>query len=273
MTIFAKLNYKNNIMKHNFIQCIIIGLLIFSSNIIFSQPIFVGHRGSLWGVENTSEAFINGALKGYQYLECDIKVAGDGTIVVTHDDTTKRLGGSLTINKSTLEELKSETYTQTRDGVKYIGKICTLAEYLDICTQYNVVPVIELKWSTGINNNDQSGMPALVKLIEEKGFRNKCVILTSMKPCLEYLRKNYPDIELQLLVRLHTKEHLTWCKKWKIDADIHYASVTKKTIKKYHNNGLKVNVWTVNNDTIFNNLAKMGCDFITTDKLTLQDYK
>ena len=36
-----------------------------------AQPLLVGHRGSYWGVENTAEAFINGAKKGYHYLECD----------------------------------------------------------------------------------------------------------------------------------------------------------------------------------------------------------
>ena len=138
-------------------------LLFCISLITFAQPLLVGHRGSYWGVENTEEAFRNGALAGYHYLECDIKVAGDGTIVLTHDDTTERLGGSLTINTATLAQLKAETLTQTRGGVKYTGKICTLAEYLDICAEYNVRTVIELKWAIGINSNDCSGIPALVK--------------------------------------------------------------------------------------------------------------
>ncbi|MBR5745467.1 MAG: hypothetical protein IKX94_09135, partial [Muribaculaceae bacterium] len=62
---------------------------------VAAQPKLCGHRGSLWGVENTSEAFINGALKGYTYLECDVKVSKDGYHVISHDDTTNRLGGSL----------------------------------------------------------------------------------------------------------------------------------------------------------------------------------
>ena len=58
---------------------------------INAQPILCGHRGSLWGVENTSEAFINGAKKGYKYLECDVKVTGDGEYIISHDDNTSRL--------------------------------------------------------------------------------------------------------------------------------------------------------------------------------------
>lgn len=33
-----------------------------------AQPLLVGHRGSYWGVENTAEAFINGAKKGINTL-------------------------------------------------------------------------------------------------------------------------------------------------------------------------------------------------------------
>ena len=254
-------------MKHSSLKTLFTILLSLLSVLINAQPLLVGHRGSYWGVENTAEAFINGALKGYQYLECDIKVAGDGTIVLTHDDTTERLGGSLTITSSTIEQLKAETLTQTRGGVKYTGKICTLSEFLDICAEYNVRPVIELKWATGINSNDQSGMPKLVKLIEEKGFRDKCVILTSMKPCLEYIRTNYPDIKLQFLTNANWSTHFDWFVKWKMDVDIQSGCFDKETVKKFHAESLKVNVWTANDNSAYKSYTLMGCDFITTDYL------
>ena len=51
------------------------------------STIFVGHRGSLFGVENIAEAFINGATHfGYQGLECDVKVTVDSQLVCWHDD-------------------------------------------------------------------------------------------------------------------------------------------------------------------------------------------
>ena len=254
-------------MKQNTLNCLILTTLLFITLKISAQPYIVGHRGSQWGVENTAEAFINGALKGYHYLECDIKVTGDGTIVGSHDDSTKRLGGNLAVNKAPLDELKAETYTQTRGGITYTGSICTLAEYLDICTQYNVLPLIELKWATGINSNDQSGIPTLVQLIEEKGFRDRCVILTSMKPCLEDLRPRYPDIELQHLSWKYSRKNFKWCKQWNINADIHHSAINRRIIKKYHNAGLKINTWTINSHSAYKKYAQMGCDFITTDNL------
>ena len=55
-----------------------------------AQPYLVGHRGCYWGVENTEEAFINGAKKGYHCLETDIKVTKDGKFVCSHDDVLTR---------------------------------------------------------------------------------------------------------------------------------------------------------------------------------------
>ena len=51
---------------------ILSALIIISTGILtWAQPLLVGHRGSYWGVENTAEAFINGAKKGYQLLKED----------------------------------------------------------------------------------------------------------------------------------------------------------------------------------------------------------
>lgn len=250
-------------MKRLFTLLFIVGTMLSAS----AQPLLVGHRGSYWGVENTAEAFINGAKIGYHYLECDVKVAKDGTHVLTHDDSSSRLGGSLTIASSTIDQLKAETYTQTRGGITYTGHICTLSEYLDICAEYSVKPVIELKWATGINSNDCSGIPNLIKVIEGKGFRNTCVILTSMKPCLEYIRRNYPDITLQFLTGQYWANHFDWCVEWGIDVDIESGYFNKETVDKYHEAGLKVNMWTANTAANYKTYGNYGCDFITTDYL------
>ncbi len=242
--------------------------IILTCLIAYAQkPMFVGHRGSIWGVENTIESFTNGAKNGYQYLECDVKVSADTVFVLSHDNTTERLGGKLTVAESTLEQLKSETYTQTRKGVTYTGKICTLAEYLDICTRYDVRPVIELKWATGVNNNDCSNIPLLIELIRSKGFISKCIILTSMKNCLEYIRSNYPTVTLQFLTGKHWANHFDWCVEHKMDVDIQVTHFDKSTVDKFHEAGLKVNVWTINDKDVSDKHIDYGCEFITTDYL------
>ncbi len=232
-----------------------------------AKPIFVGHRGSLYGLENSVESFTNGAKMGYDYLETDFKLTKDLQFVCTHDDNLTRLGGTLAIATSTLEELQGEALSQTRSGVAYTGRLCSGAEYLEVCRQYNVRPLIELKWTTGINSNDCSNIPLLIKFIDEQGFRDKCIILTSMKPCLEYIRKNYPDITLQFLTGQYWANHFDWCVEQGIDVDIQAGYFDKSTVEKFHEAGLKVNMWTLNSDADYVKYGNWGCDFVTTDYL------
>lgn len=232
------------------------------------RPLLVGHRGSNVGVENSVQSFTEGAKRGYEFLETDFKVTKDGQLVCSHDDDTSRLGDkTVSIAGGTLAEIQAVTLTQTRDGVKYTGRVCSAQEYLDVCKEYNVRPLIELKWATGINNNDCSNIPMLIKFIESNGFRDKCIILTSMKPCLEYIRKNYPDIELQFLTGQYWASHFDWCVTLGIDVDIQSGYFDKTTVQKYHDEGLKVNMWTTNTNEGYSQYGNWGCDFITTDKL------
>jgi glycerophosphoryl diester phosphodiesterase len=110
-------------------------------------------------------------------------------------------------------------------------------------------------------------IPALIELIESKGFRHDCIILTSMKPCLEYIRKNYPDINLQFLTAKKWRENVDWCKSLTLDVDIQSDYVDAETVKLFHSNKAIVNIWTVNSYEDYCRFNAMGCDFITTDKL------
>lgn len=258
---------------HTMKKIAIILLTLAASACAWAGPIPVGHRGSGYGVENTAESFKNGIRLGYKLLETDVKLTADDILVCTHDDNTERLGGSREIATSTLAELQADTLRQHRAGNDYTGRLCSMREYLDICREGAVSPLIELKWTGGINSKDQSKIPLLIAEIEAAGMRDKCIILTSMKPCLEYIRTNYPDIELQFLTGKYWADHFDWCVEWKIDADIQAGHFDKETVDRFHNHGLKVNMWTVNDDEGYNKYADMGCDFITTDRLDFSDDK
>lgn len=239
------------------------------SIVAVAQPRLVGHRGSYWGVENTEEAFISGAKKGYHYLETDVKVTKDGKFVCWHDDNLTKAEDSPLINANTLETLQSKLLTQTRGGVTYTGYLTTFERYLDICKEYGAKPLIELKWADGINSNDCSRLPTLIKVIEEKGFRNDCYIFTSMKPCLQYVKTNYPDMEIMLLVYSSSFDSsLEWCKTNQAHIGSGVGSeITKAGVQKYHEAGLLVNAWSINTAGDYKTYGNYGCDFITTDYL------
>ena len=106
------------------------------------KPLFAGHRGSYRGVEQTEEAFMNGINHyGYTGLEIDVKTTSDGEYVCWHDDDLSRVGHSASIPNSKFEDLKDLTLTQTRGGVQYTGKLCTVDRFLEICKDNNIFPI------------------------------------------------------------------------------------------------------------------------------------
>lgn len=232
------------------------------------KPLFAGHRGSYTGVMNTSEAYINGVTKyGYTGLECDVRTTKDGYYVISHDETTEKVGGSLTVANSMLEALLAEDYTQTRGGVTYTGHICTMDSFLQICQRYNAFPIIELKWATGINNNDMSRFPGLYQLIEKYDMVDKAIILTSMKKSLEYVRSNYPLLQCQYLCYTIDDAKLAWCKQWGINFSVQRGGVDIQWVKRCRNAGLEVAVWTINNREDYIKHGQMGCYMMTCDYL------
>ncbi len=159
-----------------------------------AEPVLVGHRGSDIGIESSREALEEGARRGYPFLESDIRVAGDGTFVLSHDETTERLGSGLVVAATSADSLLADTLRQTRWDIPYEGRMATLADMLEICKQYGCRPLIELKWATGINSEDTSGIPALIDFITEAGMRDKCMILTSMKPAANTSASTIPTL-------------------------------------------------------------------------------
>ncbi len=236
------------------------------------KPIFAGHRGGYTGVQNTVESYRNGVDKyGYAGLECDVRVTADGKYVISHDETTNSLGGSLTVAEATLDQLKAETLTQTRGGVTYTGHICTVEEYLDVCVEKSAFPVIELKWATGINNNDMSNFAGLVELVKSRKLESKAVFLTSMKQSIEYIRTNYPDLTCQFLTGQYWANHFDWCVKWKVNPSIQIGYFNIYTVKKFHDAGLQVAMWTVNSEANYTKYGNMGVYMMTCDYLYPKD--
>lgn len=233
---------------------------------------YVGHRGSRGvGVENTILAFEEGIKRGYPALECDVRITKDGEFVVFHDVDLMRLANRNDhITELTLAELKEITLTQIVKGQVLTGHIPTLKEYLLLCKNHQVRPIIELKWTKGINNNDNSNIHRLIDLIKECGLYYSSTILTSMINTLAYIRRHYLDIDLQFLIGGNITlcaENLEFAFNNNISLDIEYTHITKEVVDLAHSKGLIVNSWTVNSPKEVDRLLAYNVDMITTDEL------
>ncbi len=85
---------------------------------------------------------------------------------------------------------------------------------------------------------------------------------------LLYLRKKEPHLPIQYLTGENlTEEKLKTCIENRFDLDLQYQTVTKELIDIMHQNGLKVNCWTVDDPAIAQELTLLGVDYITSNGL------
>lgn len=105
---------------------------------------WIAHRGlSAEAPENTAEAFRKAGEYGFWGSECDIwetrhdDETGNFDIVINHNPSFLELYGiDRKVRDMTAEEIRSE---------EALAQVCFLQEYLDICKEYGMVPVIEFK--------------------------------------------------------------------------------------------------------------------------------
>ena len=73
---------------------------------------------------------------------------------------------------------------------------------------------------------------------------------------------------LQFLTNTKLPENwLNTLKEHKLDLDMCYKGLTKELLDLCHENGIKVNVWTVDDKDLAEELAAWGVDMITTNIL------
>ena len=242
---------------------------------------FIGHAGSFYGLMNSEEAILYAiqVLK-YQCVEIDIKQSKDGVFILCHDDTF----GGKTLSQTNWADLKDIEVTSSRNsGIPsqngsvtnspYTTKLCTLERFLEICKQYGVKAVIELKSSAGITNSDQSRMGALMKEIEKAGMLEDVIFLGSQYNCLIWTRNNgYDYIPCQYLVNsCESETYLNRCIQYNLDISINVTgSYTNSAewLAKYKEAGCKISTYTYTQWVDYDVVQKWidaGVDYVTCD--------
>lgn len=228
-----------------------------------ANPVLIGRRGCTAGVENSVEAYREAIARGYKMVEGHVRVTADSVFVTSHDGKTTRLGGALKVEESTYPQLKAETYTQLReDSLTYTGSICTVAEFLEICRDGNATAVLHLK--NFPKGTHEGHLDALALLIAKVYAPEKVLILTSSPEYVEYLMDKHPELPVMFQAENKWAERLEWCKERRLDIDLEKSLLTPECVKAYHDAGLKIAVWTVNDP---DEAKTLDVDYIITDLL------
>lgn len=120
-----------------------------------SRPFLIAHRGcTALAPENTRASFLCAARLGLHAIETDVRFAGDGTLVCSHDDSLQRMFG-IEANVTALAPDRLRALVPTAgNGLSRWPRewlcIPTFGEYLDICEEYDKVPFIETKGDVSV---------------------------------------------------------------------------------------------------------------------------
>lgn len=225
----------------------------------------IAHRGvSGLERENTAAAFVAAGNRSYFGIETDIHETADGKFIIIHDDTTTRVAGcDYTVEQTDFETLRRVKLFDKDNETKRADLVLpTLEEYISICKRYEKVAVLELK-------NEMKGETILkiAKVIDEMDYLSSTIFISFSLKNLIVLRETYPQQQIQYLVGeiQDMAELLATLKKYRFDIDAGYGYITEEIVKEFRDNGIKINVWTVNKVENAERLQELGVDYITTN--------
>lgn len=237
---------------------IILGLLFFNTMIMNAQTQIIAHRG-FWKTnpettENSISALKNAQRLGVYGSEFDVRMTKDGFLVVNHDEHH----GKMEISETNFDDLNS---IKLENG----ENLPMLEDYLKQGLKNKKVKlIVEIKPAKTKELEDEIVAKSL-KIIKDLKLEKQCEFISfSLNICKEIKHKEPKFIVQYLNGELSPQE----LKNDNLDGlDYHYDILLKNPtwISDAKNLGLITNSWTVNDENVYQQLKKMGIDFITTN--------
>ena len=225
-----------------------------------SGPKFVAHRGySQYYVANTEESFRAAAELGFYGIETDILKTKDGYYVCNHDATVSYADGT---EKRISSTKRSDLLAKPLKNDKNVTDVhlCTFENYLRACKAGDKVAVIELK-----DYFSAAEIREIFDIIDAEYDRKKVSFISFYLAPLLLIKEEDPSIPLQYLSQKADDLLFDRCLEEKVAIDVRQTILTEELISAFHEAGLTVNVWTINDEAALQSVTQMGVDYVTTD--------
>jgi glycerophosphoryl diester phosphodiesterase len=233
-----------------------------------NRPLIIAHRGaSLHAPENTLAAFNMAVRQGADAIELDAKLSADGYVVVIHDQTVDRTTSSSgKVADMTLEDLKKLDAGSHFD-IAFKGEtIPTLDEVFESVGDQIVINVDLTNYYSPFDP-----LPEKVSKIILRHNLAHNILISSFNPiALRKINRLLPETPIGLITIKGTmRRPFLW---WLGRIIIRYHSlhpeindVTSTLIKRTHQFGNRIFVYTVNQVNDMQRLYTLGVDGIFTD--------
>ena len=256
-------------MKHTVIYGMFCMFALTTSGCTKSVEI-IAHRGASYlAPENTMASVMLGWEKGAD-VEVDVYLSADNRIVVIHDSTTKRTGGTeLEVKEAMSGELRKLDVGRFK-AEEFAGEqIPFLADVVDTIPPKRKL-YVEIKCGKEI-------LPFLQKLVADSRKMSQIIIIgfdldtvTMSKELIDvptyWLKGTAKDEETEEWIP-HDPQLIQTAEDNGLDGmDVHYAGVTKQFADSARSSGQKLYVWTVDDPVEAARLVKLGVAGITTNR-------
>ncbi len=229
------------------------------------RPVVIAHRGaSAYAPENTMSAFRKALDMGAEGIELDVHLSKDGHPVVIHDEKIDRTSnGKGLVKDFTLEELRTFDFGSWFSP-EYAGeRIPTLEEVLELLEKWDGLLNIEIKSGIVIYPGIEK---KLVELVRKYNMEHKVIYSSFNHYSLAELKRIDPDAKIGLLYGEGLID--PWEYALRVGAyAIHpvFYAVVPEIVKGCRENGIAVNVFTVDHPDHISRMVDAGVDGIITN--------
>ncbi len=234
----------------------------------------ISHRGAnRVAPQNTIPAFKKSLEIGCDGFETDIHLTVDGYPVVCHNYTIDETSdGNGNIKDKTLEELRRYDFGSYFNEEFAGTQLPTLEEFLEV-SKSGDIEIMNIEIKPPLDGNMEI-VSKTIDAVKKFGLFDRLLISSFSHEVLVECKKVDPNCKTGFLYSPDKKicyakmifNYVKFAKEIKADyLHPHFSLVTKRYVKKLHENGIKVNVWTVNKPETAIRLLKCGVDGLITD--------
>ncbi len=217
------------------------------------RPRVWAHRGaSAIAPENTMLAFDRARSAGADGVELDVRLDGDGHVVVFHDRGLERLTGQ----PGQMDAVSEAQRKELRVGGEPVPVLAEVLHAFDF--------EINIEIKSNRVGRERALVEAVAKVIKDAG-RTERVLVSSFDPfALVQLHPQLPDIALGYI--FGDDQALPIRRNWVgnlVGASLahpQHTLCTEKTVKTWHRQGMPVNTWTVDDPIELARVAALGVD-------------
>ena len=238
-------------------------------------PLAISHRGGagLWP-ENTMEAFSRTVDLGFRFIETDIHLTSDGVVVCLHDPTLDRTtdgrGEVADLPWREVREFDAGHSHHPAQGFPFRGRGVRIPSLEEVALTFpDLGMVLELK----ADHTEE----AVLGVIDRLGLQDRVIIGSFSDARLARIRElsggavatSTGEQEVSRLVKA------AWLGRRPVTENAAlqvpprsglWPIVTTRTVKAYHQMGLAVHVWTIDDPRQMRRLLDRGVDGIMTDR-------